>query len=50
MPRSPGLELAVKEAFQILMSNWMPPIVLSDLTAQTPSVFRDMATGPPAPP
>jgi hypothetical protein len=44
-PRSLGLALTVTEAFQFLMSNWMPPIVLSDITAQIPSALRDIETG-----
>jgi hypothetical protein len=44
-PRSPAVALTVPEAFQFLMTNWMPAILLADLTAQLPSFLREMTSG-----
>ena len=43
-PNTPGVALTVPEAFQFLMTNWMPQIVLEDFTAQCPAFLKDLAT------
>lgn len=48
-PRPPGVALTVMETFQFLMTNWMPPSVLADVTAQIPSALRNLETGTPPP-
>jgi hypothetical protein len=37
---SPGAELTVMEAFQILLSNWMPRDVIADLTLERPDLVK----------
>lgn len=49
VPRLPGVALTVMEAFQFLMTNWMPPSVLADVIAQIPSALRNLETGTPPP-
>ena len=45
----PGAELTVMEAFQFLMSNWMPRDVIADLTFERPDLVKPFELPPGGP-
>lgn len=45
-PNTPGAALTVAEAFQFLMTNWMPQIVLDDHFAQHANDLKGLSTDP----
>ena len=46
---TPGAELTVMEAFQFLMSNWMPRDVIADLTFEHPELVKPFDLPPSGP-
>ena len=48
-PNTPGAELSVMEAFQFLMSNWMPRDVIADLTFEHPELVKPFDLPPSGP-
>ena len=46
---NPGAELTVMEAFQFLLSNWMPRDVIADLTFERPDLVKPFELPPGGP-
>jgi hypothetical protein len=46
---TPGAELTVMEAFQFLLSNWMPRDVIADLTFERPDLVKPFELPPGGP-
>jgi hypothetical protein len=46
---TPGAELTVMEAFQFLLSNWMPRDVIADLTFERPDLVEPFELPPGGP-
>ena len=48
-PNTPGAELTVMEAFQFLLTNWMPRDVIADLTFEHPELVKPVDLPPTGP-
>jgi hypothetical protein len=48
-PNTPGAALTVMEAFQFLISNWMPRDVITDLVFERPDLVKSLKLPPGAP-
>ena len=48
-PNTPGAVLTVMEAFQFLMTNWMPRDVIADLFFECPDMLKSLELPPGAP-
>jgi hypothetical protein len=48
-PNTPGAELSVMEAFQFLLTNWMPRDVIADLAFERPDLVKPFELPPGGP-
>ena len=48
-PNTPGAQLTVMEAFQFLLSNWIPRDVIADVIFEHPELVKPLRLPPPEP-